>query len=138
MSNVLAGIGRGQMEVLDERVAARRKNFDFYKSNLSQYDSIEFLEEPNGFFSNRWITCIKTDSFKLREQLRLELLEDDIESRPLWKPMHMQPIFENCLHFTDGTSEDLFDKGLCLPSGSNLSQQDLNRILNVITKTLNQ
>ncbi|WP_100615825.1 aminotransferase class I/II-fold pyridoxal phosphate-dependent enzyme [Confluentibacter citreus] len=137
MSNVLAGIGRGQMEVLDDRVAARRQNFEFYKKHLSKYESISFLEEPEGSFSNRWITCIKTDSFKLREQIRLELQQDDIESRPLWKPMHMQPIFKDCLHFTDGTSENLFEKGLCLPSGSNLVQDDLFRILNSITKTLN-
>lgn len=134
MSNVLAGIGRGQMEVLNDRVAARRQVFNFYKTNLSNYNSIRFLEEPQGFVSNRWITCIKTPSFSLREQIRLALLEDDIESRPLWKPMHMQPVFKDCLHFTNGTSKDLFDKGLCLPSGSNLSQNDLNRILNIILK----
>ncbi|MDO5971110.1 aminotransferase class I/II-fold pyridoxal phosphate-dependent enzyme [Flavivirga aquimarina] len=135
MSNVLAGIGRGQMEVIDDRVKARRQNFDFYKKNLSQFNTIEFLQEPQGFFSNRWITCIKTDSFETREQIRLKLLKDDIESRPLWKPMHMQAIFKDCLHFTNGTSEDLFDKGLCLPSGSNLSQEDLDRVLNNILKT---
>ena len=137
MSNVLAGIGRGQMEVIDDRVGARRKNHDFYKENLDKYNSISFLEEPEGFFSNRWITCIKTDSYKLREQIRLKLLEDDIESRPLWKPMHLQPVFKDCLHFTDGTSEELFEKGLCLPSGSNLSQDDLNRIITQILKTPN-
>jgi dTDP-4-amino-4,6-dideoxygalactose transaminase len=136
MSNVLAGIGRGQMEVLDERVQARRKNFEFYKKNLSTYKSISFLEEPDGFFTNRWITCITTDSYELREQLRLALLQDDIESRPLWKPMHMQPLFKDCMHFTDGTSETLFNNGLCLPSGSNLSQDDLNRILEIILHTL--
>lgn len=136
MSNVLAGIGRGQMEVIDDRVEARRKNFEFYKKHLSQFNEITFLEEPKNFFSNRWITCIETESFELREKLRLELLKDDIESRPLWKPMHMQPIFKNYLHFTNGTSERLFDKGLCLPSGSNLSQDDLQRILNIIINTL--
>ncbi len=137
MSNIVAGIGRGQMEVLDERVAARRKNFEFYKKNLSQFSNIEFLEEPEGFYSNRWLTCIKTDSYETRELIRLALLEDDIESRPLWKPMHMQPIFEKYLHFTNSTSEDLFNKGLCLPSGSNLSQYDLDRILNIILKIPN-
>ena len=136
MSNVLAGIGRGQMEVIDDRVEARRNNFEFYKQHLSQYKEITFLEEPKNFFSNRWITCIETESFKLREKIRLELLKDDIESRPLWKPMHMQPVFKNYLHFTNGTSEKLFDKGLCLPSGSNLSQDDLLRILNNIINTL--
>lgn len=136
MSNVLAGIGRGQMEVLDDRVHARRQNFEFYKKHLSQFEEITFLEEPDNFYSNRWITCIETPSYELREKIRLEFLKDDIESRPLWKPMHMQPLFKNSLHFTNGTSEDLFERGLCLPSGSNLSQDDLFRILTNITKTL--
>lgn len=136
MSNVLAGIGRGQMEVLDERVEARRRNFDFYKKNLSSHSSISLLEEPEGFFSNRWITCIETDSFDTREKIRLDLQNEDIESRPLWKPMHMQPVFKDCLHFTDGTSESLFEKGLCLPSGSNLNQDDLHRILTTILNAL--
>ncbi|MBU2951151.1 aminotransferase class I/II-fold pyridoxal phosphate-dependent enzyme [Tamlana agarivorans] len=135
MSNVLAGIGRGQMEVLDERVKARRNNFEFYKRNLEKFDTINFQEESETVFSNRWITCIKTDSFSKREQIRLALLEDDVESRPLWKPMHLQPVFKNYLHFTNGVSEDLFDKGLCLPSGSNLSQEDLDRIIDIILKT---
>ncbi|WP_345274508.1 DegT/DnrJ/EryC1/StrS family aminotransferase [Flaviramulus aquimarinus] len=137
MSNVLAGIGRGQMEVLDDRVASRRQNFEFYKKNLSQYSQISFLEEPKNFFSNRWLTCIETSSYELREQIRLTLLEDNIESRPLWKPMHMQPIFKDSMHYTDGTSEKLFDKGLCLPSGSNLNENDLKRIVNIISKTPN-
>lgn len=137
MSNVLAGIGRGQMEVIDDRVEARRRNFSFYKKQLSKYNNITFLEEPEGCISNRWITCIETDSFETREQIRLALQKDDIESRPLWKPMHIQPVFKDCLHFTDGTSEMLFEKGLCLPSGSNLSQEDLNRILNVIANNPN-
>jgi dTDP-4-amino-4,6-dideoxygalactose transaminase len=137
MSNVLAGIGRGQMEVLDDRIEARRKNFNFYNTNLSKFDNIEFLDEPEGFYSNRWITCIKTDSYDLREQIRLELQKDDIESRPLWKPMHMQPVFKDCMSFTNGISENLFNNGLCLPSGSNLTQNDLERILNTILKTPN-
>lgn len=136
MSNVLAGIGRGQMEVLDERVEARRRNFQFYKNNLSKFDSIQFLEEPEGFYSNRWLTCITTSSYEQRESIRLALLEDDIESRPLWKPMHMQPIFKNAVSYTNGVSEDLFIKGLCLPSGSNLTQQDLERVLQIILNTL--
>lgn len=132
MSNVLAGIGRGQMEVLDERVAARRSNFEFYKANLGHLQEIEFLVEPQGYFSNRWLTCLLTPSFKIREKIRLELLKDDVESRPLWKPMHLQPIFEKYHSFTDGTSSDLFDRGLCLPSGSNLTGDDLNRVVALI------
>ncbi len=137
MSNVLAGIGRGQMEVLNDRVSARRANYEFYKKHLSGFNTIELVDEPAGSYSNRWITCIKTDSFETREKIRLTLLEDDIESRPLWKPMHTQPIFKDCLHFSDGTSEDLFEKGLCLPSGSNLTNDDLNRILEIINNTPN-
>ncbi|KAB1071285.1 aminotransferase class I/II-fold pyridoxal phosphate-dependent enzyme [Tamlana haliotis] len=135
MSNVLAGIGRGQMEVLEDRVQARRDNFKFYKKHLEKFESIEFQNEAEGMFSNRWITCIKTDSFSKREAIRQTLLKDDIESRPLWKPMHLQPVFKDNLHFTNGVSEDLFNKGLCLPSGSNLSPDDLARIMENILKT---
>jgi dTDP-4-amino-4,6-dideoxygalactose transaminase len=134
MSNVLAGIGRGQMEVLPERVKSRRANYEFYRAHLGHIKEIEFLHEPQGFYSNRWLTCILTSSFEEREMIRLALLEEDIESRPLWKPMHLQPVFENALHFSDGTSEDLFARGLCLPSGSNLEREDLERIVSLITK----
>ncbi|MBU3822279.1 aminotransferase class I/II-fold pyridoxal phosphate-dependent enzyme [Flavobacteriaceae bacterium XHP0103] len=132
MSNVLAGIGRGQMEVLNDRVEARRQNFNFYKEELSKFNNLSFLEEPKGYFSNRWLTCITTDSFETRESIRLSLQNKDIESRPLWKPMHMQPIFKDCLSFTNGISENLFNKGLCLPSGSNLTKEELNLITHVI------
>lgn len=135
MSNVVAGIGRGQMEVLNDRVEARRKNYSFYEANLSGYKSINFLNEPSGYFSNRWLTCIETSSFEMREEIRLALLKEDIESRPLWKPMHTQPVFKKYLNFTNGVSENLFNKGLCLPSGSNLTQNDLERILDIISKT---
>jgi dTDP-4-amino-4,6-dideoxygalactose transaminase len=136
MSNVLAGIGRGQMEVLENRVESRRFNFDFYYDSLNHFSEIEFLKEPSGYFSNRWLTCILMPSFEIRERLRRALLEDDIESRPLWKPMHMQPVFNSYLSYTDGTSEDLFEKGLCLPSGSNLTEEDLERIVALIIKEL--
>jgi dTDP-4-amino-4,6-dideoxygalactose transaminase len=138
MSNVLAGIGRGQMEVLDERVAARRRNFEFYKQNLSVFDSISFLEEPEGIYSNRWLTCITTKSYEQREQIRLALQADDIESRPLWKPMHIQPVFKHAISYTNGVSEHLFNHGLCLPSGSNLTQHDLQRILQILLKILSK
>ncbi len=136
MSNVLAGIGRGQMEVLDERVAARRANFEFYKARLGHLKEIEFLNEPEGYFSNRWLSCILTPSYEMRERIRYALLADDIESRPLWKPMHMQPIFKKSPNYSDGTSEDLFERGLCLPSGSNLIQEELERIVDKILKEL--
>ena len=136
MSNVLAGIGRGQMEVLEDRVSARRYNFEFYKQHLSSVPGISFQEELDGMFSNRWLTCILTPSYAIRERIRLSLQNENIESRPLWKPMHMQPIFSNALSFTNGVGEELFEKGLCLPSGSNLEQIDLERICKVIKKEL--
>ena len=136
MSNVLAGIGRGQMEVLDDRVRARRANFDFYKASLEHFDEIEFVAEPEGYFSNRWLSCILTPSYETRENIRLALLKDDIESRPLWKPMHQQPVFEKYPHYIDGTSDALFERGLCLPSGSNLSEAELERVVTLIIKEL--
>jgi len=129
MSNILAGIGRGQMEVLDDRVKARRKVFEFYKKELSAYKNITFVEEPEDFYANRWLTTILTESFETREKIRLALEKENIESRPLWKPMHLQPVFQDFPAYTDGTSEDLFKRGLCLPSGSNLSKEDLNRVV---------
>ena len=136
MSNVLAGIGRGQMEVLDDRVRARRLNFEFYKASLGHFDEIEFVMEPEGYFSNRWLTCILTPSYETRENIRLALLKDDIESRPLWKPMHQQPVFEKFPQYVNGTSDGLFERGLCLPSGSNLSEADLERVVTLIIKEL--
>lgn len=136
MSNVLAGIGRGQMEVLEDRVAARRNNFYYYQKQLSHVPGISFLEEPKGAFSNRWLTCILTTSFEVREKLRESLATENIESRPLWKPMHMQPVFENTLTYVNGVSEDLFNRGLCLPSGSSLEKEDLDRICQIIKKQL--
>lgn len=136
MSNVLAGIGRGQMEVLEDRVNARRSNFNYYKENLAGLSNIEFLEEQENFKSNRWLTCILTPNFETREQIRLALQEEEIESRPLWKPMHLQPIFSKYPNYQDGTSEDLFERGLCLPSGSNLSLEDLDRVISIINKIL--
>ncbi|WP_371743240.1 DegT/DnrJ/EryC1/StrS family aminotransferase [Pseudozobellia sp. WGM2] len=132
LSNVLAGIGRGQMEVLNDRVKARRANYDFYFKNLGGSNKIEFLQEPDGYYSNRWLTCVLTSSFEKREEIRLALLEQDIESRPLWKPMHLQPLFEGYPNFSNGTSENLFERGLCLPSGSNLRTEDLVRIIEII------
>jgi len=131
MSNILAGIGRGQMEVLDNRIAARRTNFEFYKANIASKD-IEFLEEPEGYFSNRWLTCIIAKSFNQRENIRLRLEKENIEARPLWKPMHQQPVFKNYPKYVNGIAEDMFEKGLCLPSGSNLSEDDLNRVVSAI------
>ena len=134
MSNVLAGIGRGQMTVLNDRVEARRNNYEHYVNALSEFEDIEFLTEPDGYYSNRWLTCILTDSYQTRENIRKSLLEKQIESRPLWKPMHLQPVFQNSQRFENGVSEDLFNRGLCLPSGSNLTNDQRNQIVETIAK----
>ncbi|RIV74378.1 DegT/DnrJ/EryC1/StrS family aminotransferase [Flagellimonas aequoris] len=136
MSNVLAGIGRGQMEVLEERVAARRANFEYYEKNLSNISEISFAKEPQGSLSNRWLTCILTPSFDVREKIRMALEKENIESRPLWKPMHLQPIFEKSISYINGVSEDLFEKGLCLPSGSSMEVSDLERVCEIIKSEL--
>ena len=136
MSNVLAAIGRGQLEVLPNRVAQRRKNHAFYFEHLSHIPGISFLTEPEGFFSNRWLTCVLVDPFKTggitREDIRLKLESDNIESRPLWKPMHMQPVFEKYPYYGVHVAEQLFENGLCIPSGSNLTEEDLFRTVNII------
>ncbi len=137
MSNIVAGIGRGQLEVLNDRVKARRANFEFYKKELSQIKQITFTDEPKGFYSNRWLTTILLDSYETREKIRLNLEKENIEARPLWKPMHLQPIFKKYPAYTNGVSEDLFDKGLCLPSGSNLSNNDLERVVTCIKNCFN-
>ena len=132
MSNISAGIGRGQMEVLDKWVKLRRSNYEFYKKELSELP-LEFLNEPNQHhFSNRWLTTILTPSYDKREELRLALEKENIESRPLWKPMHLQPIFKEYPYYGDGLSERLFEKGLCLPSGSNLTEQQQDQVIKVI------
>lgn len=132
MSNICAGIGRGQMEVLDERVAQRRAINKWYRDLLEPYDFIKFQSEPNSdYFSNYWLTAIEVLGHTngiTREAIRLGLLEDNIESRPLWKPMHLQPVFKDCPAYTNGVSEDLFNRGLCLPSGSNLTEEEKDRI----------
>lgn len=132
MSNVLAGIGRGQMTVIDERVKKRRSNFEMYRKNLGEINGIEFLQEPSNNFSNRWLTCILTESEQKREYLRIQLNNENIESRPLWKPMHQQPIFKSYPSYLNGVSDDLFKKGLCLPSGSNLTDSEINRVISII------
>jgi dTDP-4-amino-4,6-dideoxygalactose transaminase len=143
MSNIVAGIGRGQMEVLPERIKARRKNFDTYKNYFRAIEGVSFLEEPNeNYFSNRWLTTILVDP-KItdgitRETIRTEFENYNIEARPLWKPMHMQPIFAECMYFGNKVSEDIFEKGLCLPSGSNLTGSDFERIFDVLNKIFNR
>lgn len=134
MSNICAGIGRGQMEVLAKRVEQRRAVYNRYYDKMKNLKGVSFVDEPAGYFSNRWLTTILIDpaSGITRETLRLALEQDNIESRPLWKPMHMQPIFADAPFYGDGTSERLFRDGLCLPSGSNLIDADFERIFKVI------
>lgn len=142
LSNVLAGIGRGQMQVLDERVAQRRANFERYKNYFVEANkrgyNIRFQEEPEGSYSNRWLSCvlIKPEENRgiTREDVRLAMEAENIESRPLWKPMHLQPVFEKYPFVGSGVSEKLFDIGLCLPSGSNLTNEDFDRIFSCLDK----
>ena len=131
MSNIAAAIGVGQLKVLDQRVAARRANHDFYQALLAEVERVKFLEEPEGYFSNRWLSCITIDPAITgvnREDVRLALEKDNIESRPLWKPMHMQPLFAQSDYYGSDFIEKLFQEGICLPSGSNLTPQEKERI----------
>jgi dTDP-4-amino-4,6-dideoxygalactose transaminase len=128
----LAGIGRGQLKVIDERVQQRRHNFNFYVENLDEIEGITFQNESVDSFSNRWLTCILLESEDIREGLRLALEKQNIEAKPLWKPLHQQPIFKDCPSYLNGVSDELFKKGLCLPSGSNLTDEDLDRIVTTI------
>ncbi|WP_296386352.1 aminotransferase class I/II-fold pyridoxal phosphate-dependent enzyme [Winogradskyella sp.] len=132
MSNIVAGIGRGQMTILDSHVSKRRSNHEFYINAFKHIDKITFLPEPEGYFSNRWLSCIQLDSYPTREGLRLALDKENIESRPLWKPMHQQPIFKDSPSYLNGVSDELFENGLCLPSGSNLSDIELDRVVSAI------
>lgn len=142
ISNICAGIGRGQMLILDEHVSSRRNINIFYKELLKDTPGITFLENPNkDFESNMWLTCIIVDP-KLagftREDTRLKLESENIETRPLWKPMHLQPVFEGCPFYGDGTSEKLFEMGLCLPSSPILTTQDIVRVCSVIKSMTNK
>jgi dTDP-4-amino-4,6-dideoxygalactose transaminase len=136
MSNISAGIGRGQMEVLSERVGGRRKMHDFYSEICKNMEGVELLSEPSpDFYSNHWLSVItidETKSSKSREDLRLAFLKDNIESRPIWKPMHLQPVFEDAPYYGGKVAENLFENSLCLPSGSNLSDNERERIAKVM------
>lgn len=138
MSNVSAGIGRGQMEVLDKRVEARRNNHFFYVNLFQEIEGVTVFSEPNeDFYSNYWLSAITVDESITgwsNHDLRLQFRNEKIESRPLWKPMHLQPVFENSIYYGNSVAEDLFNKGLCLPSGSNLTEEQKNRIKEVVLK----
>lgn len=137
LSNVLAGIGRGQLRVLEERVEARRHNFEVYKQALGNLPGIAFMPEAAFGKSTRWLTCLTIDPAAFgadREQVRLELAQEKIEARPVWKPLHLQPVFADCECIEGAVAQELFEYGLCLPSGSNLSEEDLERVTRAIAK----
>ena len=143
MSNISAGIGRGQMEVINERIAQRRKMHDFYTRLLDPIPGVSLLKEPSSdYFSNHWLTAIVIDPIltggKTTEMLRLLFEQHNIESRPLWKPMHLQPVFAHYPYYGERVAETLFDHGLCLPSGSNLTDADRQRIERVLVDFFKQ
>ena len=135
MSNICAGIGRGQMEVLDVHVILRRSMHDFYVNLFENVPNVSVYSVPNNeYYSNCWLSTIVLNSNKDREMLRLAFENANIECRPLWKPMHLQPIFEKYPYYGNKVAEDLFEKGLCLPSGSNLTEDDKTRIAEVVNQ----
>lgn len=139
LSNVCAGIGLGQLEVLDRRVEQRRAVFARYVEGLSDLPGVSFMPEPNWSHGSRWLTAMTIDpalARATREDVRLTLLKQEIESRPLWKPMHLQPLFEGARYVGEGFDETLFDQGLCLPSGSDLTEQEQHLITETIQSVL--
>ena len=140
MSNVLAGIGRGQLQVLADRVNARRANCAHYEKAFADLPGISFMPEAPWNRCTRWLTCILVDPAVFgadREAIRLALEAENIEARPVWKPMHLQPVFAACDRFGGEVAEDLFTRGLCLPSGSNLTEADLQRVAEAVRKVFN-
>lgn len=137
LSNVLAGIGRGQLQVLEDRVQARRHNFAYYEHHLGGLPGVEFMAEASWGRHTRWLTTLTIDPSQFgadREEIRLALEAQNIESRPVWKPMHLQPVYAQYESVGGAVAESLFQDGLCLPSGSNLKEEDLARVVDVITK----
>ncbi len=137
LSNVLAAIGRGQLRVLEDRVQARRANFEFYRKSLGSLPGIEFMPEAPWGRHTRWMICLTMDSREsgtTPERLRLAMDKENIEARPLWKPMHNQPVFSSCETFGGKVSEDLFARGLCIPAGSNLKPSDLEKVVEAISR----
>jgi pyridoxal phosphate-dependent aminotransferase EpsN len=135
LSNVLAAIGRGQLRVLAERVTARRRNFEYYRERLADLPGIQFMPEAPFGRCSRWLTCLTVDPARFgatRDDIRLALEAQDIEARPVWKPMHLQPVFGACRVRGGAVAARLFDQGLCLPSGSSLTDDDLERIVGIV------
>lgn len=141
MSNILAGVGRGQLGVLDDRVAARRAVFDRYRAELSDIEGLEWMPEPEWSRSNRWLTTCTIDPARLPDRVEVarRLAEEFIEVRPVWKPMHLQPVFADCEYVTASNrsvSDELFEQGLCLPSGSNMSPDQIDRTIKMLRVAL--
>lgn len=137
LSNILAGIGRGQLQVLEQRVQARRRNFKVYQQALGHLPGIEFMPEAPYGRATRWLTCLTIDPNAFgtgREQVRLALAKQQIEARSVWKPLHLQPVFTGCEYIGEAIAEDLFTRGLCLPSGSNLTIEELERVIEAIAE----
>jgi len=136
MSNVLAGIGRGQLEVIEDRVNAKRDIFEFYKMVFKDIEGVSFCDEPENAYSNFWLSCVLIDPEKTKGIKNIDLIsaldKENIEARHIWKPMHTQPIFSKCPAYTKGVSEKIFEQGVCLPSGSGMSDQDMARIAKTI------
>lgn len=140
LSNVLAGIGRGQLQVLSERVAARRRNFEVYQQALGHLPGIEFMPEADFGTCTRWLTCLTVDPQIFgadREHIRLQLATKHIETRPVWKPLHLQPVFAEYESIGGAVASDLFARGLCLPSGSNLTDEELGRVIDAFLDVYN-
>lgn len=136
MSNVLAAIGRGQLQTLSERIAKRKRNYESYKRALKAVQGIEFMPIAGYGTPNYWLTCITVDPAIAgisREDIRIALEAHNIEARPIWKPLHLQPVFAGCRSYGGSVSEQLFERGLCLPSGSSLTDDDIGSVSNVIT-----
>jgi len=141
MSNILAGVGRGQLKVLGDRVWARRRIFESYCSALADIVELEWMPEPDWSFSNRWLTAatLRTDAPLTAPKLISLLAGEMIEARPVWKPMHLQPVFSGCRFVTAGdtpVADDLFSNGICLPSGSNMTEKQLERVVSMLRKFL--
>jgi len=135
LSNVSAAIGRGQLNNIEDKVNRRIEIFKIYKGELNNYEEISFHEEPNNTVSNRWLTTVLLNSNSTKKEKIIHALEkENIESRPLWKPMHLQPVYKNAPVYENGISESLFNKGLCLPSGSGMSDEDLERVIEVVKR----
>ena len=132
MSNIAASIGLGQIKNIESKISQRRSNFNYYFNELNPVKEIEFQIEPKNYYSNRWLTCILFKDEKTRNDISALLDKNNIETKYSWKPMHLQSVFRNAISYTNGVSENIYKRGLCLPSGSSLKDKDLKRITHII------